>query len=1393
MQVGCEVNIKSLMKRLESAGITLWERGGDLRFRAPKGGLSEALKRDITTCKAEIIRFLRSTKIERGDLVVISEGDDGKPFSLTDLQQAYVVGEEAFFDYHTPAYFYQEYQIEALDVDRLRRAIVGIIVQHDALRTVEVGEGRQQVATFDRDEALKEIDISNLSREEAERTLEDFRRKAPVLAGKVSSVPHLFAVVHRLPVGYRLHIFMRLFAVDGLSIKLIQKELIELYEGKRINEPRRTTCFRGYAKALYRHKESDRYKKSLGYWMQRLESMPLAPQLPTSWDAKKDGVAIFSRLTSTLQESGWKRFKEHCKQAGVSVNMALCTLFADVVRRWSTNSSFTLNMMYSYRPVTIPEVMHLVGNCSSTTLLEVSNVVGSFGDRARKLQTQALIDAEHNIVSGVTVIREFARMRRGAQDRPSMPIVFTSGIGLGSENAGFRVRKDGWENVHSSLQTPQVWLDHQVYEEDGCLMFNWDYVPQAFPPQMVDEMFTLYRQALDDLSCRYELWEEISAWELPPALICDRIEMNSSGRQFDLDLLHSNFARLAHAIPEKEAIYSDDRVITYGELYRRSTLLASSLIDNGVSRNSIVAVLARKGWKQVVAVLAILQAGGIYLPLDRRFPKSRVGKILRHSAAVGVLVDDEGEAMLDGERAVFSLVIPDTVDFAAPLRKIQKLQSLSDPAYVIYTSGSTGEPKGVVISHAAAMNTILDVVDRFDIRAEDRIVALSALNFDLSVFDIFGSLNVGAALVYPRDSDSPDPQAWIDAISAHGVTVWNSVPAFIDMLLEFALNNARQILKTVRVLMLSGDWVSLKLIDRIRDVNRTSVIVALGGATEASIWSNYFVVDELDYRWKSVPYGYPLANQRLHVLDDNMRDVPVWVEGDLYIGGDGLALGYLNDSARTDAQFVVHPRSGERLYKTGDMARYLPDGIIEFHGRKDFQVKIRGYRIELGEIEACLLRVPEVEAAVAFVDTGAQTSQQLTAAVVSRSGARIDTKALITTLSAQLPSYMVPSRVCEVSSLPLSANGKVDRKKLAATLPESAAAETAHVDPRDMTETAVSEIWKKLLGLEKASVTDNFFAVGGNSLLAVRLMNEIEKELGVRLPLSTLFRSGTVERIAELVSSQRPIDERSYVLIREGGKADLFLVHPVGGSLLCYNTLVQLLSSKFTVHGLQCVSSARREAAENKLENVAAQYVAEVERVCPSGRICLAGWSMGGTLAFEIGRQLREKGRDVGTIVMIDSWVGLGDAGLNTGMPELTKGFVRDLAPKLYKAGAFEPLERLPESEYLAAAVQILKDSVGEPIRLDLGHVSQLADVYAANYKALLTYAPRGANLGVHYFAARGRSGFLFTGLRPFVDDVGNCELDLDDIVVDALDEDHFSIITQGATRIAEALNGFVA
>ncbi|MEG6511770.1 amino acid adenylation domain-containing protein [Desulforamulus ruminis] len=1070
---------------------------------------------------------------EKKALPIVAPDKENKysPFPLTDVQQAYWIGRTGCFELgsvSTHSYF--EIEGTGLDVKRLSGAWQRLVDQHDMMRTIIFPNGQAQmilreVPPYD----IPVLDLRDRDSETAAKELLDLREAMSHQVLSTDTWP-LFDIRASLwgENRVRLHVSFDNIIFDGWSMLYLFKEWARLYNHSEEALTPLELSFRDYVLALQNLEGTEVYQADQEYWFKRLPQLPPGPDLPLAGNPGAMTRHRFRRLESTLPAAVWRNLKERAQQRSLTPSVLLLAAYAEILSLWSKSSRFTINLTLFNRLPVHPRVNDIVGDFTSLTLLEVKGFSGkTFTERAQNIQGQLWEDLDHPYTGGIKVLREYARLKGMDPRSAVMPVVFTSALGLNTfEQDASGITQLG-DLVYNITQTPQVWLDHQVYENAGDLVLIWDAVEGLFPPGLLEDMFEAYGKLLSNLARDDQPWQARSRSLLPARQEAAREAENATGEPVSGQMLHTLFADRAVRQPDHPAVIAPDQTLTYRELHLRSSRVGVLLREKGAAVNTLVAVVMEKGWEQVVAVMGILMSGAAYLPVDPSVPGERLRHLLRHGEARLVLTQEKFRRQLDWPEEVRCLSV-DRLSFGDGSESPEVLQKPEDLAYVIYTSGSTGLPKGVMIDHRGAVNTILDMNRRFGIKPGDRVLAVSNLNFDLSVYDIFGLLAAGGTIVLPAPESRRDPSRWLKIIRRERVTLWNSVPALMQALVEYAADRGEKGLSSLRWVFLSGDWIPLTLPDAIRKLDRSIQVVSLGGATEASIWSILYPIAGVEPGWKSIPYGRPMVNQKIYVLNEWMETCPHWVPGQLYIGGVGLAKGYWRDEARTRESFITHPLTGELLYKTGDLGRHLPDGNIEFLGREDFQVKIRGYRIELGEVEAAIKGFQGITAAVVTV-WDAHGDKGLVGYVVPENREQCDLGALQAYLTGKLPDYMNPSAFLVLEELPLTANGKIDRKSLPKPgkewLPDSQA---RHVPPRSELEKTIGSIISEILDLKQVGVYDNFFDIGANSLHILRIQNKLEQALQMEIPVIHLFEHTTIESLAGYLSRTR--DQSSAVV-----------------------------------------------------------------------------------------------------------------------------------------------------------------------------------------------------------------------------------------------------------------------
>lgn len=938
---------------------------------------------------ADVMQPATMTEEESGgsdQQVLLPEPDSTYlPFPLTDIQQAYWVGRNSTFaGAGVATYAYLEIELRDIDIERYETALNRVIQRHHMLRMVVQPDGQQRFLEQVPHYRIAVEDLTANSESQREKVLAELRAKMSHQILDTSVWPLFEVKATRLPEDkYRLHYGFDFMIVDVLSLLVFFRDLFLFYADESARLRPLEITFRDYVNFEIRGKSDGTYLRAKQYWLARLNDLPAAPQLPQTMPVDQIIRPRYKRRDFTLDVATWSNLKQTARRHKLTPSVLIANAFSEVLVQWCQSPRFTLNLTIFNRPKVHEQVNDLIGDFTSSVLLEVDmSQRSTFVDGAKRLQKRLMTDLEHRQFNGVEVLRALNN-QHGSYQSVLMPIVLTSALGLDQYSeaklAGIAPEKlklyhEMMDLGHTISQTSQVWLDHVVREKDGILFCNWDTLEELFPDGVLDDMFCAYYDRLNQLANEGEqAWASPAPVELPMEQNIRRQNVNSADAPISESLLHELFEQSAKVHSTKIAIYDRNHEISYRDLRSMARRIAQQLAaaPNCPSPGKLVGILMDKGWEQIVAVYGTLYSGAAYMPIDAGLPAARILELIQQGQVDIVITQSHVLDRVTLPADIHTLPVTDADRIFAqnnseelPLPSVS--QSARDLAYVLFTSGSTGVPKGVMVSHQSAVNTVLDVNEKFKVAATDKAIFINALNFDLSVYDIFGLLSCGGALVIPDYTRQHDAVHWLDLVAKYQVTVWNTVPAIVQLFMDEVIeNSAAARTASLRYFMMSGDWIPTELPRRIFNTLPWVQPVSLGGPTETTVWSIFHVIAKEDCDKKSIPYGKPLANRLHRILHKDLSDCPEWVVGEIYTGGRiGLAEGYWNDADKTNASFIHHPTSGERLYRTGDLGRFLPDGNIEFVGRVDNQIKIQGHRIELGEIEYTLKQCEGVKDAV---------------------------------------------------------------------------------------------------------------------------------------------------------------------------------------------------------------------------------------------------------------------------------------------------------------------------------------------------------------------------------------------------------------------------------------------
>lgn len=1181
-----------------------------------------------------------------------------EPFPLTQVQMAYFIGRNSEVELGgVAAHVYTEYRTN-LDIPKLNCSLQKVIERHPMLRAVFLADGRQKIMEYVPAYEIQVTDISNLSEDEQNKCIVTEREKLshhifnpeiwPLFEFKSYK---LSEEVHYLFVGFDMLI------ADGASMGIVSREIDHFYNNPDKELPLLDFTFRDYILAHSEFRKSNTYLKAKEYWLGKLKNFPTTPALPLIQSLDSIGKPHFKRYREIMDAEKYQMLKKASQQNNLSISTLLCTLYSEVLAFWSNQYRFAISLTVFSRYPFNEKVNEVIGDFTSVILLEINLQPNTtIWERAKQIQNVIMESLENRHFDGVELIREISKAN-SLGNKAVMPVVFNSMI-FNSNDIISNTKNSLGEVVVSLHQTPQVYLENQVSEKDGSLSITWDYIDQVFDEYIIDSMFKQYIELINGLA------DPQYQHNLQP-VDGDRLileEYNKTEDEISGTTLHEMFINQVRRDSNNVAVEYENRTLTYAELHNKSNQIAHYLKQQDIGRNDLVAVVAKRSEDTIVNILGILKAGAAYVPIEPDYPQERKEYIISNSNC---------KMMLDSDLYVNKRIkeYPITDIF---------ISNQEDVAYVIYTSGSTGKPKGVVITHNAAANTIIDINRKFNVSEKDRIMGISSMCFDLSVYDIFGALSTGATLVMIHDQR--DIKCLMQAVYQKEITVWNSVPAIMGMLIEnmnyeaalvnrnretdqsnmknerklrfYLFEKAKEILRNLffkkenhttqkrclRLVMLSGDWIPLNLPGKIREMFANINIISLGGATEASIWSIYYPVTEIDKNWSSIPYGMPLANQKIYVMNNEMEQCPIGVQGELYIGGIGVAKGYINDEEKTKASFIHHSKYGY-LYKTGDYGLMHTEGYAEFLGRQDDQVKIKGYRIELGEIESKLNKHNQIVNSVVNVYTNDAGKKYLSAYIVAEE--KISVSELRAFLAEELPGYMIPTYFIFMENFPLTFNGKLDKKMLPKPSGDIEM-ENAYKDPVNQIEEKLVVTWKAILKIEKIGTLDDFFELGGDSLAVGRLAAKIKSEFNIDIPLNLMFTMTTIQGIAQYIEengSMKAIQVNNTVLLKKGTdvKKNVFFVHAGSGDIEVYIELSNRLKTDYNYWGIRRDRLKGLGPENVTVEEFASKYITEIKAIQPEGPYHLSGWCVGGTIAFEIARQLEREKQHVEFLALINS------------------------------------------------------------------------------------------------------------------------------------------------------------
>ncbi len=1124
-----------------------------------------------------------------------------------------------------------------LNLEAFEQTWQQIMKRHTALRTCFVWEELErpiQVVQKQVDLAIEHHDWRDLSPSEQGDRLRSLIQSHRIDGFTLSESPLMrLALAALASDAYYFVWTWHHLLLDGWSVRILMDEFLTIYaarcEGRTVRLGR-ARPFRDYIAWL----QQQDLEQAEEFWRSMLKgfSAPTPLAIERTPDTAVSPEEGYSNQQVELSKSVAVAIQQFARRSKLTLNTVMQGVWALLLGRYSGEEDVVFGSAVSGRPADLPGVELMIGLFINTILVRVRISQEATVEAWLKQLQAEQVKARKYEYSPLVQVQGWSEVPRGLPLFESI-LVFENFLMEApaaepdpGQDHGLRMDMPG------NFEQSNLPLTLTV-SAGSTMIVNIGYDRRRFEPDAIARVLDHFRTLLEAIVV--DPLQKIADLSLLAEAERLRllVEFNDTRADYPAHLcLHELFEEQVRRAPSAIALSFEGRDITYEDLNRRANQLAHYLRRLGVGPEVKVGISVERTPEMVAGLLGILKAGGAYVPLDPSYPKERLEYMLGDSRATMLVASKRLLERFSGHNVRAICLEEEGPAIAEESDQNPRSGVTGDNlAYVIYTSGSTGKPKGVQIEHRKVVNFLSAMRREPGLRESDAMLAVTTVSFDIAALEIFLPLAVGGRVIVASGEVASDGVRLAAELKESGALIMQATPATWRMLLEAGWQGNGRL-----KILCGGEALGRDLAKEL--LERGAEVWNLYGPTEATIWTTVY---KLDGGSGAVSIGRPISNTTAYVLDRQLRPAPVGVPGDLYIGGEGLARGYLNQPAATGEKFIPDPFSqvpGARLYQTGDRARFLPSGNIEFLGRIDHQVKVRGFRIEPAEVEAAIEQYPGARKSV-VVASDVSGDKRLVA-YVACDEQRPAVEEIRSFLKDKLPDYMVPSLFIMLSDLPLTPAGKVDRRALPApdlTRPELV---KPFVAPRDAIELELASIWEEILGTSPVGVTDNFFDLGGHSLLAVRLMGRIQKQFGKKLPLATLIQEGTIEQLAGTLRQQ---DEQlawtPLVAIQGNGtKRPFFCVHPIGGHVLCYVDLSKRLGEDQPFYGLQAPDLIESSEDEVTIEAMAAHYLNAIRAVQPRGPFQIGGWSFGGVVAFEMAQQLRAQGEEVALLALLDTW-----------------------------------------------------------------------------------------------------------------------------------------------------------
>ncbi|VEP16805.1 Amino acid adenylation domain protein [Hyella patelloides LEGE 07179] len=1249
-------SINDFLIKLSNLGVNLWletitQSGVEtfkLKYSAPKEAMTPVLLSELKERKAEVIQFLQANQnLDSTEQPIQPVPRDGNlPLSFAQQRLWFIdqlEGKSATYNWPYTLRFKGDLNLSALE-----KSLSEIVRRHEALRTTFAIVNSTPTQKIHPPQPIKlpVLDLQSLpesGREAEAQQLITKEQKQPfdlvqdrllrVMLVRLSPDNHLFSLT------------MHHIVADGWFYSIFMRELTALYEafceGKPSPLDELPLQYADFAAWQREYFQGEVLQRQVNYWKQKLAGIPTLLELPSDRPYPTLQTFTGDKHLFHLNQHLTRELRDLSKKSGTTLFITLLAAFATLLYRYSGQPDVVVGSPIANRNRS--EIEGIIGFFVNTLAFRTKfDDNPTFSELLTQVRQTALDAYEYQDLPFEKLVEELKPERTLShspvfqtmfilQNFP-LPKLSMSGLDISilepdNSTAKFDLTLEIRE-VNPELTTALEYNRQQGIEDGliGTLEYNIDLFDAATISRMAEHFQILLEAIVTNPHQPVNQLPILTAAEQNKLLI----EWNDTKTDYSEICIHHLFETQVAKTPNAVAVKFAERELTYKELNQQANQLAHYLQNSGVKPEELVGICVERSVETVLGILATLKAGGAYLPLDPDYPPERLAYMLDDAQVKVLLTQQNLLTKLPNSQTQIICLDQDKhkIRQESPENLTSEVQGDS-LAYVIYTSGSTGKPKGVQVVHRAVNRLVLNT-NYIDLKPGHKIAQVSNPSFDAATFEIWGALLNGCTLVGISREVTLCPQNFAVALQEKQIDTMFITTALFNLM----SSEVPGAFKSIKNLLFGGEIANPSLIKKVLENSPPKRLLHVYGPTENTTFSCWYEITKNTSFDNSVPIGQAISSTQVYILDNHLQPVPVGIPGELYVGGDGLARGYLNRDNLTSEKFISNPFSNQAdacLYKTGDIVRYLADGNIEFLGRIDNQVKIRGFRIELGEVEATLAKYSGIEQSVVVVREDVPGDKRLVAYVLPDRPQQTTTAELRSFLQDKLPNYMVPGIFVMVEEMPLTPNGKIDRSALPAPALTEFQREVTFIAPRDEIEIRLTRIWSKIFGIKQIGLRDNFFELGGHSLLAVRLFAAIEKSFKQRIPLAKIFTAPTIEELADILRQQETPNHNSAIvpIQPQGNKTPLFCVHSGYGEILLYQNLAFRLDPDRPVYGLLAKGADGQIAGVTSIEEMATYYVEEIQALQPEGPYFLAGVCIGGTIAIEMARKLKAKGENV--------------------------------------------------------------------------------------------------------------------------------------------------------------------